>query len=159
MTPELKTTRLRLSPFRLADISGAYVAWLNDPNVVRHSENRHRAHSRETCASYVSSFDHKQNHLWKIEKDGKHIGNISAHRNSSNLSADVGILIGDSSEWGSGYGTEAWLAVLAWLLESGASAVTGGTKLENKAMIRIFHTAGMTELRQEGAFVYYKKHA
>ena len=38
-----------LRPFTLADISAEYIAWLNDPRVVRYSNQRFLTHTRESC--------------------------------------------------------------------------------------------------------------
>ena len=38
------TTRLQIIPFREEYLTERYVSWLNDPEVVRFSDQRHRQH-------------------------------------------------------------------------------------------------------------------
>ena len=48
--------------------------------------------------------------------------------------------------WRKGYGLEAWLLVCDHLFSSASALkITGGTPLNNKAMISIFRKAGMRE--------------
>jgi ribosomal-protein-alanine N-acetyltransferase len=142
-TPRLITPRLTLDPFTPDMASERYVSWLNDPAVVRYSEQRHRRHTRESCLAFVGSIDHERAHMWAIS-NGRHIGNITAHRDLPNRTADVGILLGEPDEWGKGYGSEAWKAVCDWLLANGTRKVTAGTMEANRGMLRIFEKSGMT---------------
>lgn len=143
MTTNLVTARLKLTPLFPDDVDDRYVGWLNDPAVVRYSEQRHRRHTIESCRDFVASIDHTHSHLWAISVEGRHIGNISAYRDRYNGTAEVGMLIGETAVWGSGYGREAWGAVCDWLLAGKSRMVTAGTMAENKAMIRIFKSTGM----------------
>jgi len=54
--PVLQTARLRMVPFSEAHLTTRYVGWLNDPEVVRYSEQRHQTHTIESCRSYLLSF-------------------------------------------------------------------------------------------------------
>lgn len=125
-------------------VSERYVSWLLDPEAVRFSEQRHRIHSLESCLSFVQSIDQERAHMWAILVGGEHVGNITAHRDAPNGTADVGILMGQRSVWGQGFGAEAYGAVTDWLLGSGCRMVTGGTMEANKGMIRVFEKCGFT---------------
>ncbi len=157
-TAELITTRLKLEPFSPQMISDAYISWLNDPEVVRFSEQRHHKHDYQSCLAYVLSFDHERDHMWAIRWSGRHVGNVTAHRNPEGASADIGILIGERDAWGKGIGSEVWLAVCDWLLSDPSIVeVTAGAVANNRAMIRIFEKAAMnievirnSELRLHG---------
>lgn len=129
----------------MAHISDTYIGWLNDADVVRYSELRHRKHSRADTQAYVRSFDHRTAHLWAIVScDAAHIGNISAHRDAANATADIGILIGARDGHRQGYGTEAWQAVCTWLFDTGVRKVTAGTMAANQPMRRVFEKCGMS---------------
>jgi RimJ/RimL family protein N-acetyltransferase len=123
------------------------VGWLNDPEVVRYSEQRHRIHTIESCREYWRSFVGTPHHFWAILVSGSqlgHIGNINAYVDEKNRLADVGILIGEKTAWGQGYGLEAWIAVCMHLLnEQGVRKVTAGTSAANKGMLRIMEKSGM----------------
>jgi len=148
-TPSLATPRLRLEPFAPEHLTAGYVAWLNDPGTMRFSENRHRRHTRESCAGYVQSFAGSPHHLWAIlavDRGPRHIGNINAYVDPPNRVADIGILIGERACHGQGFGGEAWAAVQDWLLTAaGMRKVTGGAMADNLAMVAVFRRSGMHE--------------
>jgi RimJ/RimL family protein N-acetyltransferase len=137
----INTARLLIRPFRVEDISERYIAWLNDKHLMRFSENRHRSHTRESCLSYMRSFEGSPNRLWAIFASVEHVGNIRAYLDAPNGVADVGILIG---EGGKGYGLEAWTGVCRHLLDGGVRKITAGTMAANKAMVRIMEKSGMS---------------
>lgn len=149
LTPVLETPRLRLIPFSAEHLTPRYVSWLNDPEVVRYSEQRHRVHTLETCRRYFESFADSPHFFWAVlVRDAflGHIGNMNGHVNVENRFADVGILIGERNAWGNGYGLEAWRAVCGYLLEeAGMRKVTAGAMAVNKAMVRIMWRSGMVE--------------
>lgn len=144
LTMAIDTNRLSLKPFTPEMATEKYAGWLRDSEVVRYSEQRHRRHSLETCRSFVASIDHERAHMWAILADREHIGNVTAHRDLPNNTADVGILIGERSAWGKGCGAEAYGAVTDWLLSNGCRMVTGGTMEANIGMIRVFEKCGFT---------------
>lgn len=143
--PPLRTERLRLSPFEQKHLTKRYVSWLNDPEVVRYSEQRHRTHSISSCQDFVKRFDTGPNHFWAIEEaeSGTHIGNITTECDVPNSVADIQILLGDRTAWGRGYGAEAWAAVMRYLFETGYRKITAGTMSENHGMRRIMEKCGM----------------
>lgn len=147
--PVLETRRLWLVPFADEHLTARYVGWLNDPEVVRYSELRHRAHTVESCQEYFRSFVGSPHYYWAItvrDTGSEHIGNITAHVDPPNRVADIGILIGDKRTWGRGYGTEAWCTVCAWLLESaGLRKLTAGAMASNEGMVSVMQRAGMIE--------------
>jgi RimJ/RimL family protein N-acetyltransferase len=143
-TTALTLSRLHLTPFNLDMVSDRYVSWLLDPEVVKYSEQRHRHHSVESCRAFVASIDHVHAHMWAIFHGDSHVGNITAHRDTPNGTADVGILMGDRSVWGQGFGAETYGAVTEWLLASGCRMVTGGTMEANKGMTRVFEKCGFS---------------
>jgi ribosomal-protein-alanine N-acetyltransferase len=144
----LNTTHLTLRPFETArHLTARYVSWLNDPDVVRYSEQRHRRHTLDSCRAFSESFADGPSRLWAIERtsDNLHIGNIHADIDAANGLADVAIMIGAREVWGLGYGLEAWKAVLDWLLSAGGiRKVTAGCMRSNAAMAAIMEKSGMT---------------
>lgn len=144
-TPILISERLRLRPMGWA-AEKDYSAWLNDPEVVRYSELRHRTHDEASCLEYIKSFDHETNHIWAIHLhgvEGLHIGNITLHRDIPNNIAQMGILIGEKSQWNKGLGVEAWGHVMTWGLANGLRKVEAGCMSVNTGMIRVFQKTGM----------------
>ncbi len=133
-------------PFAERHLTEAYVGWLNDPETMRHSENRHRQHSLESCRDYWESFAGSPHFFWAIEADALgHIGNMNAYLDIPNGTADVGILLGDRDSWGKGFGLEAWMLVAQFLFKSqGIRKLTAGTAANNIGMLKIMERAGMT---------------
>lgn len=145
-TPSLQSSRLDLYPYSDRFVTDTYVSWLNDPEIVRYSENRYRTFTLEGCRDFAKSFDGSPHHLWAIVRTDadQHIGNINAYVDANNRLADVGIIIGDRSCWGGGYGLEAWQTVCHWLLNEGRiRKVTAGTLDTNIGMKRIMEKSGM----------------
>jgi len=155
MDTVLETARLRLEPFPDKLLTPRYVGWLNDPEVVRYSEQRHRAHTLESCRAFVGSFTGTPNGLWAIREKARglrHVGNISTEVDATASTGDIRILIGEKDCWGTGLGAEAWIAVMDHLFNDlGLSRVTAGTVLENAGMRRIMAKAGMKETHREPA--------
>lgn len=135
-----------LEPLMLEDISPRYVAWLNDPEVVRYSNQRFSSHSPESCIAYVNSFKKTSNKLYKISRkaDALMIGTMTAHVNMYHGTADMGILVGERSCWGRGFGRDAWITLIeSLLLSSRIRKVTAGTMRCNAPMISIMLRSGM----------------
>jgi [ribosomal protein S5]-alanine N-acetyltransferase len=145
--PVIETPRLRIVPFSETHLTMNYVNWLNDPEVVRFSEQRHLSHTIESCRLYWLSYPNSPNYFWAITvSEGRfgHIGNINAYVDEKNRLADVGILIGEKAAWHQGYGLEAWNAVCNFLLEvAEMRKITAGTLADNKGMLRIMERSGM----------------
>ena len=119
---DIKTNRLLITPFREEHITDRYLNWLNDPELMRYSEQRHKTHTFESCRAYLQSFKKTPNYFWAIEEviNGLgHIGNINAYVDRGNLLADIGILIGEKKVQNRGYGLEAWIGVCNFLFQKG----------------------------------------
>lgn len=133
------------------------VKWLNDPEVVRFSEQRHKKHTLATQLAYVQTFK-GEDIYWGIYHGDSIIGTISYHIDKPNSVANVGIMIGDKDYWGMGYGFEAWKRICDYLLWKGVRKVEAGCMAINASMIRICLRYGMTEEgRIKGHFLYQNK--
>ena len=146
-TPTLSGPAVRLVPFSPRHITNRYVAWLNDPEVVRFSELRQRRHTKQTCRRYLGSMRDGGHCFWAIVASGpprRHVGNIAAYVDRPNRLAEVSILIGERAVWGHGLGSTAWSLVVDWLLGAGGMRkVVAGTMTANKAMLRVMERSGM----------------
>lgn len=145
----IETERLIIEPFGEKYLTERYVGWLNDPEVVRFSEQRFRTHTLESCRAYMNSFEGTPNYFWAFVTRGpdiEHIGNINAYVDTRNKVGDLGVLIGDKNYWGKGYGLEVFTAVADYLFrENHIRKVTAGTVVVNTGMVRIMERAGMQE--------------
>ncbi len=139
---------IKLRLFREDDITDSYVSWLNDPEVVKYSNQRFRVHSIATSTEYFLTFEGGSSiFLAVVARDGGQVfGTMTIHCIPQHEIADVGILIGEREYWGKGIGKSAWGAVLE-LLSNDACVrkVTGGTLSCNFGMIKIMKDTGMQE--------------
>lgn len=145
----LAAERLDLVPFRRDFLTDRYVGWLNDPQTVRYSEQRHRHHTLESCARYAASLEGSAHYFWAIVAHDPglgHIGNMTATVDASNLVADLAIMVGEPNCRGRGLGLEAWKRACAFLLgDGGMRKVTAGTMAVNAPMLGVMRASGMTE--------------
>jgi ribosomal-protein-alanine N-acetyltransferase len=134
-----------LQPFRSSDITPEYVGWLNDPMVVRYSNQRFRHHDASTCQTYLSSFSGTTNLFFAMRRGGVMVGTMTAYVSTPHGTADMGILVGDRNAWGKGVGSDAWITLMRHLLSRGdIRKVTGGAVRCNEGMVRIMQGSGMT---------------
>jgi ribosomal-protein-alanine N-acetyltransferase len=147
--------RVDVSVFGPADITDAYIGWLNDPDVVRFSNQRFRRHTRETCTRYLESFAGSDNLFLSVRLRGAAaVGTMTVYYSRLHRTADVGIMIGERSVWGQGLGQDAWTSVVDWLASSRAvRKVTAGALATNVGMVRLMERSGMAfegrRIRQE----------
>lgn len=142
--PQGKLVRVR--PFTSQDITDTYVGWLNDPAIVRFSNQRFARHDQASCRRYLASFADTDNLFLSVHDlaDRRPVGTMTVYRNLHHGTADVGIMIGDPTTRGKGYGTDAWCTVLDWLASSGRiRKITAGTMRGNAAMIRLMERSEM----------------
>jgi [ribosomal protein S5]-alanine N-acetyltransferase len=149
MIPTLTTERLVLVPYEIERIRQQHINWLNDPNVARYSEQRHRRHTLATQSRYLQSKTELQP-IWliRIKNNGlsDDLGTIGANVDSYNQVADMEILIGEKALWGHGYGTEAWRAVMNYLFTY-VRKIEAGCMQDNDGMCEVCTKTGM---RYEG---------
>jgi len=151
LLPLLQGPRVRLRPFTAADITEAYIGWLNHPEVVRYSNQRFVQHTRESCERYLASFAGSANLFVSLrvalpEQEGSElaVGTLTAYRSLPHGTADIGILLGERAWWGKGIGLEAWRLLSDWLLGTpGLRKLTAGTLACNRSMLAVAERSGM----------------
>ena len=134
-----------LSNFLQKDISDNYLSWLNDSEVVQYSNQRFNNHTFLTATKYFESFIGSNNLFIsiKLAKNNQMIGTMTAYFSPHNT-VDVGIMIGDKSKWGKGYGKDAWNSLLLWLKnEQNIRKITAGTVAINTGMLKLIEASGM----------------
>lgn len=116
----LETSRLILSPLGPDDASDEYLAWLNDPDVLRYRSAKAFPSTRDDMNRYLASLATRSDLALaiRLREGGRHIGNITlntilwVHR-----SAELSMMIGAKDVWGNGLGKE----VIARVVEHGFS--------------------------------------
>lgn len=127
------------------------VGWLNDPALMKYSEQRHAEHTVDTQYNYLYDRGYSPQIYERIYLDNVMIGTITADLDGKNYVADVGILIG-AQHIGKGHGYSAWRLFCDGLSKKGVRKIEGGCMAQNKAMIRLFEKSGM---RLEGTRRYH----
>ncbi len=146
---EIRTERLTIAPFQERHLTARYVNWINDRELMRYSEQRHKDHSLDTCLAYWHSFHGTPHFFWAIEELRQglgHIGNLNAYVDERNHLADIGIVVGERKARGQGYALEAWRAVCDFLFTTvGIRKISAGAMASNTAMLKLMQRAGMVE--------------
>jgi [ribosomal protein S5]-alanine N-acetyltransferase len=130
------------------------IGWLNNPDVVRFSEQRHKHHTIETQLAYIQALNPGDLYL-AIYENGIMIGTTLATIDLHNMVANVGIMIGYTNRWRSGLGYEAWVGVCDHLLKDFhlIRKVEAGCMACNTGMMGICaHYGMMEEGRQDDHF-------
>lgn len=138
---------VRLRHLQPAEVSGRYVAWLNDVEVTRYLDVGRSASTLESVRTYVASIEASGNDLlWAIveRSGGMHIGNVTLNRiDRVHRRADTGLLIGEKAFWGKGCATEAWrLAVGHAFRGLALHKVVAGACSANVGSIRALERVG-----------------
>jgi len=99
-----------LRPLERQDLKGEYRNWVNDPEITGHmAAGTFPVNDDELVAYYESNMESSESVLFAIveKTSGRHVGNARIYRvDWINRKAYRGIMIGDRSCWGKGYGLE-----------------------------------------------------
>lgn len=142
----ISTSTVIIQNFKESDITTEYLAWLNDKEVVKYSNQRFLKHDYESALSYLKSFENTNNLFLALREleTGMMIGTMTVYQLLQHGIADVGIMIGNSQFRGRGLGVASWNSVMDFLLtELKVRKVTAGTIRSNKPMIGIMERTGM----------------
>lgn len=146
-----------LRALTVADCGGAYLRWLNDPQVNSYLESRHTVQTLEDTQRYVLDIRQSaHSYLFAIVQSGTdaHVGNVKVgpvHPHYSH--AFLGYLIGEQSCWGRGYATQAvYLATRFCFDTLGLNKAAAGVIAPNVGSVRVLERVGYTRegcLRQD----------
>ena len=145
MTP-LSGHKVLLQRFSEGDITDAYIGWLNDPVTMRLSNQRFLRHDQQSRQRYLATFENSHNLFFSVrdKSNGNAIGTMTAYLAPMHGTADMGILIGDRSAWGQGFGLDAWTTLMQHLLaQPKIRKITAGTLDCNSAMLSLAAKSGM----------------
>ena len=142
--------RIFLQALNPQKLTSDYAEWMQDKDVLRYLTGRNHAYSTQELQDYVMKMnDSPLNYMFGIflNEDNQHIGNIKIGSiDPTHRFADVGLLIGDKSQWGKGYATEAILLVTNFAFERlNLNKVTAGMVVTNVGSYKAFMKAGFKE--------------
>lgn len=146
----LEGKNVYLRPIEMSDSDGAYPSWLNDPEVCRYNAHGDTLYTREMAQSYIKSvIDNPSADVFAIclREDDRHVGNIALQQISlKNRNAELAILIGDPSIYGSGIGYEAGALLVEYAFDTlKLHRLYCGTHAENIGMQKLALKLGMNE--------------
>jgi [ribosomal protein S5]-alanine N-acetyltransferase len=146
MIPFLATARLLLYPMTVEHCSETYRGWLHDKDVTRFLETGMFPTSMEQLRSFVQDTQQKPVLFLAIytKTDNKHIGNIKIDSiNRIHGTAEYGILMGDKTEWGKGYGREASEIIIEYcFMRMNIRKITLGVVADNTAAVQLYYKMG-----------------
>ncbi len=143
---KLEGSKIYLEYFSESCIKDEYISWLNDPEIVRFSNQRYSNHTVDTSLQYLSSFRDTDNLFLAIRMidTAKLVGTINAYVDLRHGVADMGIMIGDREQWGNGIGLDSWSTLMQYLFDgANLRKVTGGTLRPNEGMVQVMLRSGM----------------
>ena len=110
-----KLQNIEIKKLTLKNINKNYFKWVNTKSINRYLEIRHKKQTKSDIKKFILSSNKSKNiYLFGIFvlKNNNHIGNIKLEISSIyHKRAEVGIMIGDKTVWGKGYGSEAILLI------------------------------------------------
>ncbi|MDJ0895359.1 MAG: GNAT family protein [Alphaproteobacteria bacterium] len=140
-----------LAPFDPEHVSPAYMRWINDPDVMRHTEARWVLHTREGAAAYVRrSNDSAESQLFRILLAEQHVGNLRLSAITyQHCRAEVALIIGEASARGRGVGRRAIeIACAHGFVTLSLTKLAAGFYANNEASIKAFEAAGFAKVAQ-----------
>ena len=145
----LRSNRLELVPINKTHVTQNYVDWLNDEEVYKHLVTRGE-YSLERLEEYIINILDNNIFMWAIttRNNNKHIGNIKMDPiDYENKTVELGILIGDKSEWGKGLAKEAINSIVEFFFnELRFDSITLGVEKENTRAISLYKNLGFDQL-------------
>lgn len=147
----LMTERLMLRTLEPADAGGAYLTWMNDPEIMRYTESRFASHDAAALEGFIEAMNASADNLLLglIAADqGNHIGNIKLGPiDRHHQRAWIGIIVGDRARWGQGLASEAIDAVAHHgLTNLGLRRIAAGIYAHNQGSVGAFAKAGFHEV-------------
>lgn len=137
-----------LLAFAPEDIWDGYIAWLNDPEVMRYTEARQRKTDAESARAYVETAREAPDFcLWRIFDGERHVGNLTLSSISDfHRRCEIALIVGDKSCWGQGVGAAAIRLATGYAFDTlGLRKVSGLIYEANTASVKSFEKAGYRE--------------
>lgn len=139
------------------DATPRYLSWLSDVDVIRYLEVRFSAPSNLIdILRFISSVNESDDTLMLgifLRAEGRHIGNIKLGPiNRYHGTGDIGLLIGERSEWGKGHARAVIAMVTNYAFTTlGLTKLTAGCYGVNEGSRRAFLLAGFVEEGRQAA--------
>ena len=102
--PHLIGQGLTLQTLTEVDITSSYIDWMNDPEIVKYTEQRFHSANADNTILYINQMAESPADLfYGIYLDGMHVGTIKLGAiNARHKTADLSYIIGARQHWGKG---------------------------------------------------------
>jgi diamine N-acetyltransferase len=140
----LEGERVRLRPMDEGDLPN-FVEWFSDDEVTRWLAQAPQSPSlEEELEWYHRQRSNPETLLWAIEmQDGRMVGSTELRLEPERQKAELGIVIGEKSEWSGGLGTDTVRLILQYAFEElELNRVELTTDEENARAIRCYEKVG-----------------
>src|SRR4051794_24474869 len=138
----LRGDRVRLVPSEASLHLENALRWMNDPEITNLPDLNWGVSRRQEVAFFerIEAQRDTDMHWALINENDRHIGFIGLHQMDWQLrSATSGLVIGEKSIWGRGYGTDAIRTKTRFVFdELGLHRIEGQTMSSNSAMRKVF---------------------
>lgn len=148
-TQTIKTKRLILRKFELADAEGMFNNWANNPEVcyfLKWEPHGELEVTSRVIREWINQYHYKNQYNWVIEiqSSKRVVGEIGVVTLSeSNSSCEIGYCLGQDC-WGQGMMTEALNGVIEYLFkEVGINRIYAIHHTDNAASGKVMHKCGM----------------
>ena len=134
-----------LRPFRVDDITPAYIDWMNDEEITQFTEQRFSLTTCENTKDFVMGMAVSTRTLYYgIFAKETHIGSIKlGNINHHHRTADISYLIGNKNYWGKGIASKAIQAMTEiGFAQLGLAKIIAGVYAINKGSIRALEKNG-----------------
>ena len=149
LQPFLIGTKLYLRALETLDLEGPYLAWLNDQETTRYLETGRFPTTRKALEEAIQASARQTDSLFLAVVDretDRHIGTIKLGPiNWVHRLAPIGILIGEATFRGRGYGREALELILAHAFEQlDLHKVAAGAYADHAGSVELFTGTGFS---------------
>ncbi len=152
--PVIRGDRICLGPTTLADLP-LFRAWRADLEVIRLLPYRSVPSARQHEEWYDAVTRSESEVLWSVTLDGRTIGQADISIYWTSRSGRTGLLIGEPSAWGKGYGSEVVRLRARYAFEElGLERLEADSLAENFAMHRALEKAGYQHVGTRHRYVY-----
>lgn len=153
----MKGKHIYLRKIKCSDVNKTYLSWMNDLVTTQYLESRFQKWTVKKLKDYLIEVNKNPDYVFFaiiLIKNNKHIGNIKIGPiNRVHKLADIGIIIGDKTCWGKGYGPEAIRLVSKYAFSKlKLNKLTAGMYANNIGSYKAFLKADFTKAG------VYKKH-
>ncbi len=98
--------KIKIKKYKNPNITKKWISWLNDKEITKYSDQKHRLHTPKTQKKYLESLKKNNTVFFKIYLDEKEIGNIILTKiDDYNKNCEIGYMIGEKTLWGKGVAT------------------------------------------------------